>query len=140
MASGLQEAWLDYDILRILERRYPENDDNLTEDSIVKAILCVVSGNLDLDHGNPQTKLNQIAANNNAKELGVKLKGLITAQMSFGAMVALPVAFYLGAFIYTIVDLKNKPSDQDAAISLAFGVEWNDSSPCGHSYRLSPCQ
>ena len=123
MASGLQEAWQDYDILRVLERRCLENKDNL-KDSIVQPILCVVSGNLDLDHGNPQAKLNQMAANNDPKELGAKLNGLITAQMSFGAMVAVPVAFYLGAFIYTIVDLKNKPSDQDTAISLAFGVEW----------------
>jgi hypothetical protein len=34
------------------------------------------------------------------------------------------VFFYLGAFVYTIIDLKSDPSNLDSAISLAFGVEW----------------
>jgi hypothetical protein len=34
------------------------------------------------------------------------------------------VLFCLGAFIYTILGFRCDPSDQDAAISLAFGVEW----------------
>ncbi|SPO05242.1 related to putative protein [Cephalotrichum gorgonifer] len=53
-----------------------------------------------------------------------RLKRLMSAQSAFGAIVGAPVVFYLGAFVYTILELMNKPSNQDAAISLAFGVEW----------------
>jgi hypothetical protein len=44
--------------------------------------------------------------------------------MSFGSAVGSPVLFYLGAFVYTILDLRNNPSSQDSAISLGFGIEW----------------
>lgn len=53
-----------------------------------------------------------------------KLRDVMDSQMGFGSIVGAPVLFYLGAFVYTILDLRNDQSDQDAAISLAFGVEW----------------
>ncbi|KAH7026891.1 hypothetical protein B0J12DRAFT_609813 [Macrophomina phaseolina] len=53
-----------------------------------------------------------------------KLRDMMDSQMGFGSIAGAPVLFYLGAFVYTILDLLNDPSDQDAAISLAFGVEW----------------
>lgn len=56
--------------------------------------------------------------------LSEQLKRLMTAQSAFGAIVGAAVVFYLGAFIYTILDLLGDKSNQDAAISLAFGVEW----------------
>ncbi|EGO54959.1 hypothetical protein NEUTE1DRAFT_111545 [Neurospora tetrasperma FGSC 2508] len=59
-----------------------------------------------------------------SKRLRERLTRLISSQLDFAATIGAPVVFYLGAFIYTILDLKNEPSDQDAAISLAFGVEW----------------
>lgn len=59
-----------------------------------------------------------------SQKLRERLTRLISSQLDFAATIGAPVVFYLGAFIYTILDLRNKPSDQDAAISLAFGVEW----------------
>ncbi|KAK3347322.1 hypothetical protein B0H65DRAFT_146364 [Neurospora tetraspora] len=59
-----------------------------------------------------------------SKKLRERLTRLISSQLDFAATIGAPVVFYLGAFIYTILDIRNKPSDQDAAISLAFGVEW----------------
>lgn len=53
-----------------------------------------------------------------------RLLNLIGAQSGFGGAIGSPVLFYLGAFIYTILDLQNDPSDQDSAISLGFGIEW----------------
>lgn len=53
-----------------------------------------------------------------------KLRDAMDSQMAFGSIVGAPVLFYLGSFVYIILDLRNDPSDQDAAISLAFGVEW----------------
>ncbi|RBA15478.1 hypothetical protein FPRO05_12552 [Fusarium proliferatum] len=63
-------------------------------------------------------------ANQNYPSLSEQLKRLMTAQSAFGAIVGAAVVFYLGAFIYTILDLLSDKSNQDAAISLAFGVEW----------------
>ncbi|KAK3386307.1 hypothetical protein B0T20DRAFT_366109 [Sordaria brevicollis] len=59
-----------------------------------------------------------------SKKLREQLTRLISSQLNFAATIGAPVVFYLGAFIYTILDIRNMPSDQDAAISLAFGVEW----------------
>lgn len=53
-----------------------------------------------------------------------RLTRLVTSQLPFGAIVGAPVVFYLGAFIYTVLDLLDNPSDQDRAISIAYGVEW----------------
>lgn len=53
-----------------------------------------------------------------------RLTRLITSQLPFGAIVGAPVVFYLGSFIYTVLDLLDNPSDQDRAISIAYGVEW----------------
>jgi hypothetical protein len=52
------------------------------------------------------------------------LLNLLSAQGDFGTLIGAPVVFYLAGFVYTILDLLSKPSVQDAAISLAFGVEW----------------
>ena len=53
-----------------------------------------------------------------------RLLGLMTSQYNFGAIAGAPVLFYLGAFIYTILDLNNDRSDEGATISLVFEVEW----------------
>lgn len=53
-----------------------------------------------------------------------RLLNLVGAQSSFGGAVGSPVLFYLGAFVYTILDLHNNPSNEDNAISLGFGIEW----------------
>ncbi|KAH7627753.1 hypothetical protein B0T09DRAFT_402348 [Sordaria sp. MPI-SDFR-AT-0083] len=58
------------------------------------------------------------------EQLRERLSRLISSQLDFAATIGAPVVFYLGAFIYTILDIRNRPSDQEAAISLAFGVEW----------------
>ncbi|KAF5650619.1 glycoside hydrolase family 3 [Fusarium sp. NRRL 52700] len=63
-------------------------------------------------------------ANQDYPSVSEQLKRLMTAQSAFGAIVGAAVVFYLGAFIYTILDLLGDKSNQDAAISLAFGVEW----------------
>ncbi|KAH7202863.1 uncharacterized protein BKA55DRAFT_668986 [Fusarium redolens] len=60
-------------------------------------------------------------ANQNYPSMAEKLKRLMTAQSAFGAIVGAAIVFYLGAFLYTILDLLNDKSNQDAAISLAFG-------------------
>ncbi|KAG5772054.1 hypothetical protein H9Q72_001667 [Fusarium xylarioides] len=73
----------------------------------------------DGSHIQPDDEVNQ-----NYPSLSEQLKRLVTSQSAFGAIVGAAVVFYLGAFIYTILDLLGDKSNQDAAISLAFGVEW----------------
>jgi hypothetical protein len=51
-----------------------------------------------------------------------RLLNLLGAQADFGGAVGSPVLFFLGAFIYTILDLKQDPSSEDSAISLGFGI------------------
>ncbi|KAI5360072.1 hypothetical protein Slin15195_G119340 [Septoria linicola] len=48
----------------------------------------------------------------------------MSAQGDFGVVVGAPVAFFLGGFIYNIVDLLGDAAFQDPAITLAFGVQW----------------
>jgi hypothetical protein len=124
MLSGLHEAVLDWRILTALSN-YPMRDDF----EVVELLATVVSGNLLLNSDNPnqpnpQVEITNALINSDRDERRSRLFGLMTSQYNFGAIAGAPVLFYLGAFLYTILDLSNKPSDQDAAISLAFGVEW----------------
>jgi hypothetical protein len=53
-----------------------------------------------------------------------RLLSMTGSQSIFGAAVSAPVLFYLSAFVNTILDLENSPISHDAAMSLAFGIEW----------------
>ncbi|KAG5752268.1 hypothetical protein H9Q70_005075 [Fusarium xylarioides] len=74
----------------------------------------------DLRVSDRQHMLPNTEANQNYPSLSEQLKRLMTAQSAFGAIVGAAVVFYLGAFIYTILDLLGDKSNQDAAIFLAF--------------------
>ncbi|KAI1086394.1 hypothetical protein F5B19DRAFT_479425 [Rostrohypoxylon terebratum] len=56
--------------------------------------------------------------------LPTKLKALLNAQASFGSTVGAPVLFFLGGFVYTVVDSDNNLGDNDTAHALAFGLWW----------------
>lgn len=132
MLSGLYEAVLDWKILSAISS---EAGRRLSEGAIVELLATVVSGNL-LHHSNntnstnspsevdPQTEITSMLVSSPKPEpKAAGLLGLVNSQMGYGAVIGGPVLFYLGAFVYTILDLSSNPSDEDAA-SLAFGVEW----------------
>jgi hypothetical protein len=127
MVSGLTEAVLDFRILLALENR-----PGLSRGSKLRLIITVVCGNLVLREAQtgPVTRsdpLEEIPRALEAASQGSQrgtLLNLLSAQGDFGTLIGAPVVFYLGGFVYTILDLLSKPSVQDAAISLAFGVEW----------------
>nr|KAK5438810.1 hypothetical protein LTR18_008245 [Exophiala xenobiotica] len=124
MLSGLYEAVLDWKILSALKS---ETGSRLPEDAVIELLATVVAGNLQhrTHEVQPQAEMKEALLNNaNVEAQRTRLLGLVDSQMGYGAIVGAPVVFYLGAFVYTILDLSNEPSDQDAAISLAFGVEW----------------
>jgi hypothetical protein len=72
----------------------------------------------------PKTKILEALTEVDPEISRSRLLNLIGAQSSFGGAVGSPVLFYIGAFIYTILDLHNNPSNQDNALSLGFGIEW----------------
>jgi len=42
--------------------------------------------------------------------------------ISFGSAVGAPVVFFLGAFVYNMVDIQARLGDNDTAHALAFGM------------------
>lgn len=137
--GGLFEAHLDYRIVSFVKRMGNIKLDHLDEEQklIIKRelLVTIASGNLELDKGSPQTTIRdsitipapgqQVHDIDYGDEKGrSRLLNLLGAQSSFGSAVGSPVLFYLGAFVYTILDLRSNPSSEDAAISLGFGIEW----------------
>ncbi len=125
LVAGLYEAYLDY---RILQR---VQDTNISLDDRTELLLTLVSGSLIIDpkFESPKTQIfESLSTSKIPSELNeqrrVRLLAMLGSQYSFGAAVGAPVLFYLSAFVYTIIDLKSDLSNLDAAVSLAFGVEW----------------
>ncbi|KAI0135030.1 hypothetical protein F4814DRAFT_443858 [Daldinia grandis] len=56
--------------------------------------------------------------------LPTKLKALLNSQASFGSTVGAPVLFFVGGFVYTVLDADNNLGDNDTAHALAFGLWW----------------
>lgn len=56
--------------------------------------------------------------------LPTKLKSILMAQESFGSTMGAPILFFVGGFIYTVLDIDNQLGDNDQAHALAFGTWW----------------
>ncbi|KUJ21152.1 uncharacterized protein LY89DRAFT_715422 [Mollisia scopiformis] len=130
IVGGLYEAHLDYRIVRFVR----DMGETVGEEEVrVKRelLVTITSGNLMLEKGKPLEAITRsivIPGKDEPKEGKEKarsrLLNLLGAQTSFGNAVGSPVLFYLGAFVYTILDLRTDPSSEDSAISLGFGIEW----------------
>lgn len=132
LVGGLYEALFDHLILKTLRESAAE-DDSSPEDVKVHLQLLVIMalGNLREDGDpieNTIAKLS-VASGQHAsakkeqqEHSKTRLQALMSAQLPFGTAIGAPVLFYLGAFVFTVVDLLNDPSDENSAISLAFGV------------------
>ena len=125
LVEGLYESQLDFKILKAIDQ---------VPSWIHRAELltAIVSGNV-RQHENslrdPQQLIKEALPKAGGsleptRQTSQRLLSVMSSQASFGAAVGIPVAFYLGAFAYSILDLLNDKSDQDSAIALAFGVEW----------------
>lgn len=136
LTGGLYEAFLDYRIVRYVETRNRSGRDNLDVAELEmkrELLVTIAAGNLKLDEdkGAPQAMiLNSLTIpgvgdpSDGSEKSRSRLLNLLGSQSSFGSAVGSPVLFYLGSFVYTILDLQTNPSSQDAAISLGFGIEW----------------
>lgn len=47
---------------------------------------------------------------------------MLATQLPFGATVGVPVVFYLGTFVYTIIATLVDLGDNDTSIEIAFGM------------------
>ncbi|KAI5926635.1 hypothetical protein F4810DRAFT_479186 [Camillea tinctor] len=56
--------------------------------------------------------------------LPTKLKVLLNSQASFGSTIGAPILFFVGGFVYTVLDIDNNLGDNDTAHALAFGMWW----------------
>lgn len=128
LLAGLHEALLDHKVVSVL-MVCDQGAMSLTQEEKEELLLSVVCGNLLLDVGDPQKEIhNALSISDDpvraAEEVKTRLLDMLSAQSSFGSTIGAPVLFYLGAFVYTILNLLNTPSSEDAAISIALGVEW----------------
>lgn len=138
LLSAMFEALVDYRVISAISTlNTPGRDDSgqnirssatdnisLTRDEIVELLTAVVCGNLMLDVGDPHHHIIEKLSSENGEEIKTRLLHMMSAQNSFGSTIGAPVLFYLGAFVYTILNLFSNPSSEDAAISIALGVEW----------------
>lgn len=142
LIGGLYEAVVDSRLVEYMrsqrQSQRPSQRQSLgklsTQDKI-KLLTTLVAGNLILDIGEPQESLvgelsmverhdSPTAEDERLEMIKTRLLCMMSSQLSFGSAVGAPVVFYLGQFVFTILDLLNKRGDQDAGNSLAFGVEW----------------
>lgn len=134
LIGGLYEAVLDSRLIEYMRSQRQSRGGLSTQDKI-KLLTTLVSGNLILDIGEPQETLAgelSMAENHDRptmeeerlEMIKTRLLCMMSSQLSFGSAVGAPVVFYLGQFVYTILELLGKRGDQDAGGSLAFGVEW----------------
>lgn len=129
LIGGLYEAVLDHLILQSIRRSDPHRRQDRAQDEKEQQELLIILalGNLE-EQGDPirqvTERLSVDSTENKKQQSQARLISLLRAQADFGTAIGAPVLFYLGAFIYTILDLQSDPSDQDSAISLAYGVEW----------------
>lgn len=128
MIGGLHEALLDSRLLELIRDVKPP-DRLLTNTEKIQLLVAVVSGNLMRDIGRPQIEIPQSLSTaqdppDRAREIQTRLLSLMSSQYSFGSAVGAPVLFYLGAFVYSIIDLEDQMGSVGSASSVAFAVEW----------------
>ncbi|MCJ1345246.1 hypothetical protein MMC31_003452, partial [Peltigera leucophlebia] len=137
LIGGLYEAVVDSRLIEYMRSQRHTHGD-LSIQQKIKLLTTLVSGNLVLDIGEPQEKLDErlsmveerdrpAAEDGRETQLEIiktKLLCMMSTQISFGSAVGAPVLFYLGQFVFTILDLLNQRGDEDAGNSIAFGVEW----------------
>lgn len=130
LVGGLYEAHLDYRVLEYIKKLgHVTNKDQL--ELKTELLVAVACGNLDLASGDPQTRITRSitapateSPPHGLEKTKARLLSLQGAQSCFGEAVGSPVLFFLGAFVYTILDLRSDPSNENAAFALDFGMGW----------------
>ncbi|KAK3393873.1 hypothetical protein B0H63DRAFT_505689 [Podospora didyma] len=138
LLSGVYETWIDMRLLWYLFQRIVDaakTDQVLSMKLRAQLLLLVVVGNIDIAEGKERLFLDILRVadglertNDNRLQHVVHVKSRLSAlsssQPSFGSAVGAPVVFFVGAFIYNIIDVQTRLGDNDTAHALAFGMWW----------------
>ncbi|KAK7535069.1 uncharacterized protein J3D65DRAFT_669185 [Phyllosticta citribraziliensis] len=123
LVGALHEGLLDHRMVKFL--RTKKSMVKLSLDDRIDLLVAVVSGNLKMgSRVNPRMEILAALQDCPREEKKTKLRGLMNVQIPYGSAVGAPVVFFLGSFVYNILDIRTRPSDEDSAESIAFGVEW----------------
>ena len=136
LLSAMYEAWIDKRVLQYISEKI--NNHRLTVELRAKIMLAVLVGNLDLDsawdpamgltaatrglqiEGPPQSAIQQVGL----QKIERRLKSMLECQYSFGSTIGAAVVFYMGSFIYGILEITSTLGDNDTSHALAFGMWW----------------
>ncbi|KAH8149336.1 uncharacterized protein LAJ45_06415 [Morchella importuna] len=125
LVGGLYEMLLDHRLLRELALlQEPEGastrvDRELRRRRILVALLL---GNLNIKEGKPKEGAEQFIVNASEIQAKARLHSLLESQGSFGAIVGSPVIFYVGSFIYALIDALKNLGDNDTSHAIALGI------------------
>ncbi|KAF2000440.1 hypothetical protein P154DRAFT_534778 [Amniculicola lignicola CBS 123094] len=115
IAGSIHEALIDHAVINYAIEALPED----LQGALI-AIAFTLVGSLKPDKGRLREKVT--AHITNSPYALHKLLSLLALLPSYGARVGVPIAFYLGAYAYALVEAKSKLGDNDTAHSVAFGL------------------
>jgi hypothetical protein len=128
MKSQLTELAGSIDSTRVAEIKIEEigGEQRLRSLSDVRSRLNELADSID-----PPANDN-IVPENRAEEERIKrisdvksrLKSMLACQYSFGTTIGAPVVFYIGSFVYAIIEINTTLGDNDSAHALGFGMWW----------------
>lgn len=124
LLSGLYEALLDYRIISQPERYKLKGCEH------AKALIVVLVGNLDMKDDDQNELFDGLFEDfnnlmlNGRWESRARLKAMLDSQYSFSSLVGAPVLFYLGAFVYSIIDILSHLGNNNSSHAVAFGMWW----------------
>ena len=129
--SGLLEVSLDYRIIRNLMSshtiRGQDQPMGLDRGQRVELLTAVLAGNLGIEGvpADPQEELGRVLdISTQPEEVQLRLEAMLACQYPFGAAVGAPILLYIGAFVYTLVTIRNTDGEKKTAKALAFGIWW----------------
>lgn len=153
LVGGIYEMLLDY---RLLERLQDLTDQNSQKTAAIevkkrKILITLLLGNLSGRSGspsidpenfsNPVIDSENFITNSSVAEAKARLHSLLKSQAAFGTAVGAPVAFYIGAYLYAILDARSNLGDNDTSHALALGLWYSIfvlvAIICGVSYQKS---
>ena len=143
LLSGLYEAWIDKRVVDYMSRK--NNIDDLPLALRSRILIAVLVGNLDLEgawmsamdiaepleiqaaNGDPKPlrlQIQELEATDAILNIQKRISSMLACQYSFGSTIGAPVVFYIGGFIYAVLEIRAQLGDNDTSHALAFGMWW----------------
>jgi hypothetical protein len=108
------------------EPQTPLSPPPLSQQEGTDAISATTSETIAVAHGNAgSTGLTATVPQEVIRDVKTRLKSMLACQYSFGSTVGAPVVFYIGSFIYAVLEIRSLLGDNDTSHALAFGMWWS---------------